>query len=395
VTFDPNKGTYSFFAHARSGVGSGLTDQYAATLSTRPNLELSLDLDGDTADASVRVLGPGDVVEIDPKEIVRTDPPAGALDWTPNWFPLIEFDRPDLPWLFSPYGPTGARLRPWLVLVVVRLQEGVEYVDVHFATGRAALTVSGEADADGRTLPDRELPDLADSWAWAHVAVAGGITPAQLEAENRDRPERVVSRLVGPRRLHPGRRYRACVVPAFKAGAETGLASEEETTDLTPAWATGDETVELPVYHSWEFGTGAEGDFAALARKLKPTKSAPGAGARPTDYSAPGGGLPSPGSKVGGVQGALRPPGKTVGAAPGPAFRTALRNLLNADAPAAGGGPRPLEMPPPIYGRWPAGRSAVPGAPQRKPAGWLSELNLDPRSRAAASFGTEVVRREQ
>ena len=30
----------------------------------------------------------------------------------------VELDRPELPWLFSPYAAVGDRIRPWLVLVV-------------------------------------------------------------------------------------------------------------------------------------------------------------------------------------------------------------------------------------------------------------------------------------
>jgi hypothetical protein len=397
VTVDTTKATFSFFAHARSGVGGTLSAQFAATLTPRPSLALSLDLDaGDSAQASVTVLGPGDVVAIDPAEIVRSDPPAGALNWTPNWFPLVEFDRPDLPWLFSPYGPSGDRLRPWLVLAVVEIGDGMEYTDVHPQSGRPALRVSGKATAnEPRTLPDRELPDLNDSWAWAHVTVSGNVSGTQLEAENRDHPERVVSRIIGPRRLHPGRRYRACLVPAFKVGVEAGMGAPAQAGTLAPAWEAGDETVELPVYFSWEFGTGAEGDFEALARRLEPTKAAPAAGTGPVDFTAPGGGLPPAGAQVTGMHGALKPPGADFGPGPVPAFQSALRALLNAGAPAAGAAPRPLEMPPPIYGGWPAGRATLPSTLPLWSAAWLNELNLDPRNRAAAALGTEIVRREQ
>ena len=57
-----------------------------------------------------------------PQQIVRTRAaPAHATDFEPNYFPAIEFDRPDFPWLFTPAkaAATG-RLRPWLCLVVVR-----------------------------------------------------------------------------------------------------------------------------------------------------------------------------------------------------------------------------------------------------------------------------------
>src|SRR5262249_38654620 len=46
---------------------------------------------------------------------------------------------------------------------------------------------------------------------------------------------------------------------------------------------------------------------------------------------------------------------------------------------------------PPLYGRWHAGRTTVtPAAPN-----WLDELNLDPRWRAAAALGTDVIQAHQ
>ena len=155
-------------------------------------------------------------------------------------------------------------------------------MDVHPATGRAALTVSGAADADA--LPDRELPD-SPSWAWAHVAVAGGITTAQLEAENSDRARaRRRAGSVCPRRLHPGRRYCACVVPAFKAGPPRPASAGGRDDGQLDARVGGGrrDAVELPVYHSWEFMTGAGGDFASLALRLEgPRKLPAGAGRAP------------------------------------------------------------------------------------------------------------------
>ena len=46
---------------------------------------------------------------------------------------------------------------------------------------------------------------------------------------------------------------------------------------------------------------------------------------------------------------------------------------------------------PPLYGGWPVRRHTVPDDEPR----WLRELNLDPRSRAAAGLGAELVRQNQ
>src|SRR5262245_53513237 len=76
---------------------------------------------------TARLYGPGDVTAIDPQQVVRVEPRHGTTDYEPNYLPAIEFDRPDFPWLFTP-GKADAqgRLRPWLCLIVVRRQEGVE-----------------------------------------------------------------------------------------------------------------------------------------------------------------------------------------------------------------------------------------------------------------------------
>ena len=77
-------------------------------------------------DAQVRLYGPGDVTGIDPQQVVRTEPRHLATDFEPNYFPAIEFDRPDFPLaLHAREADAAGRLRPWLCLVVVRKQEGV------------------------------------------------------------------------------------------------------------------------------------------------------------------------------------------------------------------------------------------------------------------------------
>src|SRR5918912_2838832 len=82
--------------------------------------------DADDITRQVRLYGPGDVTGIDPQQVVRTEPRHLAMDFEPNYFPAIEFDRPDFPWLFTPAKAAAAgKLRPWLCLIVVRQQDGV------------------------------------------------------------------------------------------------------------------------------------------------------------------------------------------------------------------------------------------------------------------------------
>jgi len=105
---------------------------------------------------TLTVNGPGDVMGLDPRVVVRTDPRPHSVDVEPNYLPLVEFDPPDLPWMFTPAtsGPDD-RLRPWCVLVVVDLGV-VEPPRAQPGLPLPVLEVPGP-------LVATELPDLAES----------------------------------------------------------------------------------------------------------------------------------------------------------------------------------------------------------------------------------------
>src|SRR5262245_42280691 len=67
-------------------------------------LQVALTVNGDPGPVkkAARFYGPGDVTGTDPQQVVRLDPAPGTTDFDPNYFPAIEFDRPDFPWLFTP-----------------------------------------------------------------------------------------------------------------------------------------------------------------------------------------------------------------------------------------------------------------------------------------------------
>lgn len=73
--------------------------------------------------------------------------------------------------------------------------------------------------------------------------------------------------------------------------------------------------------------------------------------------------------------------------------RERLRTTLDAAAEqvSAGATPTTQALGPPLYAAWPARQHTVPAA---QPL-WLRELNLDPRRRAAAGLGAEIVRQNQ
>jgi len=400
----------SFLPWVRQGVAAAIGN--ADSLGAMPGavqLKLTLAVNGQAVvpDTTVRLRGPADVVGIDAHQVVRTEPRANSTDFESNFFPTIEFDRADFPWLFTPAAANPAqasKLRPWLCLVVVRQQEGVA-LDSTPATPLPTLTIAPPARYFA------ELPDLADSWAWAHAqAASGDATEGAMRAALEGAPELALSRLVCPRLLAPDTDYIACVVPTFDLGRRVGLGQPVTDAEiaaanaLVPAWSVAPvsplRTLQLPVYHSWRFRTGPGGDFVALATRLTHVVP-PGLGQRSVDIRHPGfdwpadlpADTPAEAPVLVQVEGALQPVGANAAPvlwadAAAPRFEKALADIVNQ--PAQHPRDQPL-LAPPLYGRWYAGRNTVaPGA-----ANWLDTLNLDPRWRVAAGIGTQVVRQHQ
>jgi hypothetical protein len=366
----------------------------------------------------VRLMGPGHVTGLQTTQVIRMDPTPGSRAFEPNFFSLVEFDEPSLPWLFTPAAANAEqRLRPWLCLAVVRRQPGV-LLSPPRRGSLPVLTISAPAD------PNAELPDPDDSWAWAHSQVTGELpalgpggetdqSVAELTRLLDDRPDRTVSRLVCGRVLAPSTEYLACVVPTFELGRLAGLGldiPDGEEGKLHPAWTLGDdlEFVELPVYHSWEFATGANGDFKSLAMLLRARRLPAGVGARPIDVSASGVDADVPARTRLPLGGALRPiptttiepdgdastpstpePASTWSATVHDRFRAALAGIINT--PDAMPADEPL-LTPPRYGAKQSGRGALDPAQRDR---WYEQLNLEPEARVAAQYGTRLVREQQ
>ena len=140
-------------------------------------------MNADAVEKNARLYGPGDVTGIDPQQVVRIEPRQRTTDFEPNYFPAIEFDRPDFPWLFTPAkADAQGRLRPWLCLVVVRKQPGVELRPA----GTMPLPV---LEIKAPAKPGDELPDLSESHFWAHAQVTGTDKSNSNNARSQTRPE--------------------------------------------------------------------------------------------------------------------------------------------------------------------------------------------------------------
>jgi hypothetical protein len=381
-------GRYHFLAWARRGIVATLANpDNGGSLPARGALNAVLTVSAQgktptsetTSPVAVQIFGPGDVLGLDPRHIVRTDPKAFTPNFEPNYLAGIEFDDPDLPWLFTPAAPAGDRLRPWLVLIVLKSSEYSAAPGV--SQPLPAIDVSSIS----------ALQPLDDAWNWVHVQVSGD---AGLDATLSATPSSVISRLLCPRRLDPETDYTAFLVPAFENGRQAGLGQSASSVPSTPAWTRNTTApLRLPVYYSFTFHTSDQGDFESLVRRLVPRKLGNDIGERPMSVDTPMASFPSAGSPLG-LEGALE--SLAVSSTPwnDPAktnFQTALQAFVNLTTPVtddpAHPNPQDPTVVPPIYGRWHAGVATV----SRSGTGWLDELNLDPRDRTESGMGTQVV----
>ena len=214
-------------------------------------------------DVGAEVLGAGDVVGIDPQddcaESSRLPVPDG---FEPNYMPFVEFADADFPWRYSFDSTVGARVTPWLVLLALKPGE-FEFLDI----GSAHLPRIRIFD------PGASLPNLSQSWAFAHVHLSHGEQRSNdLGRLIASRPEMHLSRLMCMRRLEPNTTYTLALVPSTEAGRLAGLAKKETAEPFdNRAWDSSTAAgLELPVYYQARFVTSVTEDFEILARRLKP-----------------------------------------------------------------------------------------------------------------------------
>jgi hypothetical protein len=406
-------GSYTFLPWVRGGVGAVVNANPGAL---RATIDVAVPVQAPgrpdvTATTTIQVRGPGDVVGLDERQIIRRYPLPEAVNVEDTFLAHVEFDRPVVPWLFSPMAASGAKLTPWIALVVL-------------AQGRYSLRPGTGG------LPDQvqtflgELPPTDDAWAWAHAQLVG---PADSGPTVEDRLTASygaanLSRLICPRRLVPETQYLACIVPTFNVGAARALGQPLPGT-LGMAWSRAadgsdaDTGITLPVYSFWRFSTGEDGDFGSLALKLHGVPAPWQVGRRLTEMSRPGGGLPDlaaddPG-RLQTIRAAVYSPNLPNPAsedpievaavdaenAKWPASETEkLRTELNRPDELAGTSgaegspiPRPI-VGPEIYDRYQATARRVEAT---RDGDWFGELNLLPAHRVAAGLGTRVVQMDQ
>jgi hypothetical protein len=446
--------TYSFLPYLRQGIANNLQSSGGA----RGSFVVKLDVHGDGTSAPVddkhiEIYGPGDIVGIDARAVVKTDPHNWITNFEANYLAYIDFYDEDLPWRYTPVPPAGQRLNPWIALVVL--------ADGEFEEGQASLD---------RPLPffklksaatkDNFFPKNDQLWAWAHVHFNGDLTPTddsilvnnppdvnaslkKLQDFLNQNPDFAYSRLVCPRKLKPSVSYHAFVIPAYESGRQAGVGGDAAAianAKLKIAWEGAD--LEFPYYYRWKFNTGTVGDFEYLVRLLKPKVADSRVGRRVMDMTNLGANLvwtEDPDNPLGGILrlgGALKVPKESLtdeeiartekfdkwATKKSPElhpFAIEVAGFLNlADdyslssseaANTTAGNESGLLIDrnvdsdplitPPIYGRWHAMVERVykdrNGARIDNEYNWLNELNLDPRFRVPAHFGTRVVQQNQ
>jgi len=442
--------TYSFLPWLRQGVANAITAaDLDASVKTRATTHVELTLSGDpvaggaeltaSIGQDIALYGPGDIIGIDPRAVIRTDPRNWITNAEANYLPAIDFYDADFPWRYTPAapGPAGLRLRPWITLIVLADSEFTEGQDV---AARPSPYI---------TVPDASaFPPAAELWAWAHVHVNGLLSadPAQLVAPDMTAVlprlqailaasrDAAYSRLLCPRVLGGNTAYHAFVVPTFETGRLAGLGLDpggapHATFSAWADYAGRPQAANYPIYYRWYFRTGALGDFEYLVEQLKPQPVNPQVGTRDMDVQDPGSGIPPiTGPALGGVLrlgGALQVPDADLDPdqlaqrqayenwdQPYPdAFQKALAAFVNlpddyatqaaaaANAasnlgPGAGDDPDPL-ITSPLYARWHALTQRLltnrDGTPAADDTNWVHRLNLDPRFRVPAALGAQVV----
>jgi hypothetical protein len=427
---------YSFIPWFRQGLNSQIIEKDTLGLTNgtalqRANLQVQITVQAENVEGGgneqtiakvIQVVGPGDVMNVSNKVLIRVNPAPNVNNYEANNLAYMEFYEEDFLWRFTPASPNEAnnkRLRPWLALIVLKNEE---YTLKQLPDSLPFVSVKKE-------IFDAAFHNPAETWAWAHVHFNETLEEKEVEQlktrvtnELNEDSDSALSRLLCPRKLNKSTAYRAFLIPAFETGRRTGLGLEiADVVAQDAAWtaSAGQETrprgFDFPVYYQWAFQTSNDGDFETLVTKLKPIVMEPESGMMPMDVQELGYGLDQKMAiKTMGMEAALRPPSfenirknfpdqldETV-------VSEQLKDFLNLSpsiSKPADSGSETAKNPwtdapfsadpmivPPVYGAW-------HGQAENLKTGvnfpWLKELNLDFRNRAAAGLGTKVIQKHQ
>ncbi len=448
--------TYSFLPWLRQGIANKIVS--GASSGARATIPVKLKIKGKALSGAdleheinrdISLYGPGDIIGIDKKTIVKNEPRHWITNFESNYMPYIEFYDEDFPWRYSPSSVAADRLMPWLALVILKDDEFKNAVNVKDRP-LCFIDVTNSSEV---------FQPVDQLWAWAHVHINESVingdanitTNSQAEIDStiqnfkavlKEDPDKAYSRIMCPRKLEPNTSYNAFLIPTYESGRLAGLGLDPAGTPNAEhaAWtdyAGREEATLHPYFHTWFFKTGSLGDFEYLVRLLEPKPIDNRVGTREMDVQQPGvnvSGINNP--ELGGVLklgGALQIPFATMGKADQEIFTkydtwdehpypqpfeedlAAFINLAdeydqkssdqaNADAnigldPVNNDDDKDPIITAPLYGRWHALIQRLlndrDGNDLANDKNWVHELNLDPRFRVPAGFGTSVIQKNQ
>jgi hypothetical protein len=290
--------TYTFLPWLRQGIANQINGQSGI----RATIPVNLVLSGNKPDGStetrppiqkeIQIYGPGDIIGIDSKAIIKVEPHNWITNFEPNYLPYIDFYDEDFPWRYSPMVPAANRLQPWIMLIVLKESE---FKDGKNIKDRPLPFIQLQAEA--------KLPPSSQLWAWVHVHVNTNLIADKFVSNNSEDiqsklaavltsdPDMAYSRILCPRKLEDKTAYHAFLVPVFKSGLLAGLGQDPTSSGSqfdTLAWADNSLPTEIPYYYRWYFRTGTVGDFEYLVRLLKPKPVDSRVGLRDMDVQKPG-----------------------------------------------------------------------------------------------------------
>lgn len=418
---------YSFLSHVRRGLGNEITEiDFLGNPSNnnntldRPEVDLKVKIEAsggsddrtENVEKTVKIQGPGDVLGIQPNQILRVHPAKGVDNFECTDLVYIEFYEEDFPWRFTPAKPFGNHLRPWLALLVLENHEFERNTDG--GTPTPFIIINNDALQDV-LYPENELHHFAHVHSFQTLSDDISNSSSDATSELGDvvaaNPDLAISRLICPRRLQADTEYHVFLVPAYETGRLAGL--KKPTQDVVaqkPSWKSsqpGNSSLEMPYYYNWSFQTGSTGSFKELVLALK-VKQIRGKSGREMDLSDPGYGLKPKGNDATGlIEGAIKSTNHVTPNWPEDEqdLKEKLKDLLNlnqrlqteppeTEEPHRGfysdnPGDDPI-ITPPVYGRWHAMVDTLTNQTD-----WVHQLNLHPSHRAAAGLGTRVVQEHQ
>jgi len=103
--------TYTFIPWLRQGIANKVTaTDFDAAVKLRATININMDIVGtpvsgetdlkESINKDIQLYGPGDIVGIDKKAIVKNEPLHWITNFEPNYLPYIEFYDEDFPWRY-------------------------------------------------------------------------------------------------------------------------------------------------------------------------------------------------------------------------------------------------------------------------------------------------------